>query len=123
MTRNRQSAKKAGTSFERAVADYLALHVDDRIDRRVKTGAKDRGDIAGVRTQDGQRLVIECKNVNHLALPQWTREAEQERINDTALAGIVIHKRHGKTAPNMQWVTMTLDQLVAILTGNNNHRN
>ena len=38
MSRTRQSAKKAGSSFERLVADYLRDHVDDRIDRRPKTG-------------------------------------------------------------------------------------
>lgn len=41
MTRSRASAKTAGSRFERAVADYLAEHVDDRIDRRAKTGAKE----------------------------------------------------------------------------------
>lgn len=37
--RSRASAKSAGARFERHIADYLAAHVDDRIDRRVKTGA------------------------------------------------------------------------------------
>ncbi|MDD7465507.1 MAG: hypothetical protein PUK59_04650 [Actinomycetaceae bacterium] len=123
MARNRQSAKKAGTSFERTIADYLATHVDDRIDRRTKTGALDKGDIANVRTRHGERLVLECKNVSHLALPEWTREAETERRNDGALAGIVIHKRHGKSAPGEQWVSMTLDNFVALLTGNRDHIN
>ena len=61
MTRNRSSAKAAGSRFERSIADGLAQALnDDRIDRRVKTGAKDRGDIGGVRIH-GQRLVIEAK--------------------------------------------------------------
>lgn len=47
--RNHRSAKKAGTRFERSVADYLAATLDDRIDRRVKAGNKDCGDIGGVR--------------------------------------------------------------------------
>ena len=34
MTRNRKSAKAAGARFERDIADFLAAHVDDRIDRR-----------------------------------------------------------------------------------------
>jgi hypothetical protein len=33
MARNRQSAKAAGSRFEREVADYLADMLDDRIDR------------------------------------------------------------------------------------------
>ena len=116
MTRNRASAKKAGTTFERQVADYLAQHVDDRIDRRAKTGSKDRGDIAGVRIW-GQRLVLECKNPPRLNLAGWMNQAETERGNDDALAGLIIHKRHGKANPADQWVTTTLRELAAMLNG------
>lgn len=111
--------RQKGSTFERTIADYLAAEVDDRIDRRVKTGAKDRGDIGGVRLH-GQRVVIECKNVKTMALPQWTREAQIEAGNDDALVGIVVHKRHGKTKPAEQWVSMTVADLVAILTGQQN---
>ena len=38
MSRTRASAKAAGTRFETDVAKYLAEHVDDRIERRAKTG-------------------------------------------------------------------------------------
>ena len=116
MTRNRASAKKAGTTFERQVADYLAQHVDDRIDRRAKTGSKDRGDIAGVRIW-GQRLVLECKNPPRLNLAGWMNQAETERGNDDALAGLIIHKRHGNNQPGDQWVTTTLRELAAMLNG------
>lgn len=108
--------RQKGSTFERLIADYLAAEVDDRIDRRVKTGNKDRGDIGGVRIQ-GQRLVIECKNVKTMALPQWTREAAVEAGNDDALTGVVIHKRHGSNKPGEQWVTMTVTDLIALLTG------
>lgn len=120
MTRNRASAKKAGTDFERKVADYLALHVDDRIDRRVKNGSKDRGDIAGLRHM-GHRVVLECKNTAKIALGGWATEAEAERGNDDALAGLIIHKRVGKGRPEDQWVTLTLGELVALLTGTRDH--
>lgn len=102
------------------VADYLAEHVDDRIDRRVKTGAKDRGDIAGVRHM-GARVVIECKNTAKTSLGGWAAEAEAERVNDDALAGLVVHKRHGKGQAEDQWVTLTLGDLVALLTGTRTH--
>lgn len=114
--RNRQSAKKAGTTFERQVADYLAQHVDDRIDRRAKTGSKDRGDITGLRHL-GERIVIECKNTSRLALADWMKQAEIERGNDDALAGLIVHKRHGKANPADQWVTTTLRELTALLNG------
>lgn len=116
MTRSRSSAKAAGTRFERSIADSLAEHVDDRIDRRVKTGAKDRGDIAGIRHL-GERVVIECKDVAKLNLSGWVNEAEVERGNDDALAGVVVHKRRGTADPLDQYVTCTVRDLVALLTG------
>ena len=122
VSRSRASAKKAGSSFERSTADYLAAVVDDRIDRRVKNGAKDRGDIGGVRIH-GQRIVLECKNTAKTNLGSWAIEAEIERGNDDALAGVVIHKRHGKGKPEDQWVTLTLADFAAILTGNRDHIN
>lgn len=115
--RSRASAKAAGARFERHIADYLRDHLDDRIDRRVKNGAKDRGDIGGVRTAGGGRVVLECKDSARTELAVWHREADLERGNDDAVAGLVIHKRHGVRDPGQQWVTMTVDDLVAILTG------
>ena len=122
MTRTRASAKKAGSSFERSTADYLAAVVDDRIDRRVKNGAKDRGDIGGVRIH-GQRVVLEVKNTAKTSLGPWAAETEIERGNDDALAGVIVHKRHGKGKPADQWVTLTLADFAALLTGNRDHIN
>lgn len=117
MSRTRASAKKAGSSFERMVADYLREHVDDRIDRRVKTGTKDRGDIGGIRAPHGGRVVIECKNTKTTALAGWMREAEIERGNDDATVALIAHKRHGNAKPGDQWITCTLREFVALLTG------
>lgn len=119
MTRTRQSAKAAGSWFERAVADWLAAELnDDRIDRRVKTGAKDRGDIAGVRAH-GQRVVVECKNTTRMDLAGWVDEAQVEAGNDDALVGVVVHHRRGRGKERMgeQYVTMTLADLVTLITG------
>ena len=117
MTRSRASAKQAGTRFETLVASYLAEHVDDRIERRTRQGVKDRGDVSGVRTPHGGRVVIESKNVTRTALAQWIGEAEVERGNDDALVGLVVAKRHGVGDPGSQYVHMTLRDLVALLTG------
>lgn len=105
-----------GSSFERLVADYLKAKGFPFADRRVKNGSKDKGDIGGVGTEAG-RLVLECKNTSKISLGVWAAEAEAERLNDEALAGVVIHKRHGKGKAEDQWVTMTLADLTAILTG------
>lgn len=120
MPRNRTSARAAGARFERLVADYLARHVDDRIDRRVKTGAADRGDIGGLRHM-GARITVECKDTARTDLAGWAAEAEVERGNDDALAGLVVHKRRGRVDPADQWVTCTLGELVALLTGTRDH--
>lgn len=116
MTRSRKSAKAAGTRFERSIADCLAEHVDDRIDRRVKNGSKDRGDIAGLRHMGG-RVVLECKDVSKLALGTWVNEADVERGNDDAIAGFVVHKRRGVGDPLEQYVTGTVRDLIALLVG------
>lgn len=114
MTRNRASAKAAGSRFERDIADYLAANVDDRIDRRVKTGSKDRGDLGGWRYA-GLRICAELKNVIKLSLGTWWAEAEIEKANDDADVALVIHKRHGKAAAADQWVTMPLGELIHLL--------
>ena len=117
MTRNRRSAKAAGTRTESLVASALAHHLDDdRIERRTRAGAKDRGDVGGVRIHD-RRLVIEVKDCARLDLPGWTPEAHAEAGHGDALAGVVVHKRRGTTDPLAQWVSMTLADLIALIGG------
>ena len=116
MTRSRQSAKAAGARFERQLADHLDARLPGRIDRQPRTGAKDKGDIAGVTTPDGRPIAVECKNVTRTQLAGWIHEAHTEADNLGAVAGIIIHKRQGRSAPACQWVTMTVEDLTAILT-------
>jgi hypothetical protein len=117
MTRSRRSAKTIGTATERHVANYLrdALN-DDRIDRRIKHGVKDRGDIAGIRIH-GQPLCIEVKDCARQDLPGWTNEAHIEAGNDDALTGVVIAKRRGTRDPGQYWVHMQVRDLIALITG------
>lgn len=118
MTRSRATAKAAGASFERLIADHLAAVLDDRIDRRVRGGAVDKGDIGGVRDRDGRRVVLECKDYGgRLQPPEWIREAHTERDNDGASVGVVVAKRRGTTNPGAQYVLMTVDDLVTLLSG------
>ena len=119
VTRNRASAKKAGALFERVVADYLAEQLDDdRIERRVRNGNKDRGDISGVRTLTGGRIVLECKDYGGIYhVGEWLREAEIERGNDDAVAGVVVAKRRGKSDPADAVVFMSLNDFVRLVGG------
>lgn len=121
--RSLATAKAAGAEFERVVADTLKHHLnDDGIDRQVKMGAKDLGDIRGVKLH-GQRIAIEVKNTSSSNLPQALREAEVERGNLDALAGVVVSKRHGigYTRPLEQLVSMTLGEFIALLTASREH--
>lgn len=114
--RTNASARSAGQKFERAIADCLARHIDDRIDIRPKNGAKDRGDIGGWRFA-GLRIVAELKNWTQPTLGAWWREVETERANDDAQVGFIIHKRHGKADPLDQWVTTTVRDQITLMTG------
>lgn len=117
MSRSRRSARSAGARFERQVADYLAEALDDeRVDRMVRRGADDRGDISGVRIH-GRPVTVECKNVTRLNLPEWVDEAHREAGNSDALVGVVVSKRHGVGDLGSQWVHMELRDLVSLITG------
>lgn len=114
MTRTRASAKAAGTRFESSIAAWLAHRLQAPIERRARTGAKDRGDIAGI-THGPHRVVIECKDTARVTLAGWITEAHTEALNDGALIGLVVHKRHGVTDPARQWVAMTVADLANLL--------
>ena len=114
MTRTRASAKQAGTKFETQIAAWLARRLQAPIERRAKTGRLDRGDLTGV-THGPHRVVVECKNTARITLAGWMAEAHLEALNDGALVGVVVHKRHGVTDPARQWVSMTVADLANLL--------
>lgn len=61
-----------GTRWETRLADFLRpMH--PRVERRVRTGRNDKGDIAGI---DG--WCIEAKACARLELAKWMDEAERE---------------------------------------------
>lgn len=122
MTRTLKTAKTAGSSFERSIADYLAKALDNPdIDRRIRYGQKDRGDIRGIKIHGWRKLVIECKNTTRLSLPEWINEAHIEAGNDDALCGIVVSKRNRVQDPARQWVHMELRDLISLITGEQQH--
>lgn len=117
MTRNRASARAAGTRMETLVARYLAEHLDDRIERRRLTGSRDRGDIAGVRCVAG-RVVVEVKDHGgRVLVGPWLEEARVEAGNDDAAVGVVVAKRRGRADAGDQIVLMSLRDLVLLLGG------
>lgn len=117
MSRQRQR----GTEFESAVVAYLReqLGEDGCIHRTAEAGANDVGDVYGV-FRAGQPVVIECKSYRkNEFLAGWLDEAERERGNADALAGVVVSKRRGIGSKNMgqQLVSMTLADFVALIAG------
>jgi hypothetical protein len=94
MPRSRASAKAAGSRFERVIADHLAAVIDDRIDRRVKTGAADKGDIGGLRVH-GQRVVLELKDYGGQIKAGPVADGGRDRAGQRRGAG----RRGGREAP------------------------
>lgn len=115
-----RTARQAGAAMESRTVNYLRWALDDdRIERRHLSGAKDRGDIAGVRYR-GHRIVIECKNTATMNVAQHLREAETERGNDDALIGVVVQKRprigiETREGQGRQLVMMTLESFALML--------
>ena len=108
-----------GSCFEQYTVDYLVSTLgDERIERRVKHGSNDRGDISGLYIR-GMRTVIECKCCKRQELAAWLDEAEEERANDDAELAIVVHKRKGCGSKKFggNYVTMSLETLVSIIAG------
>lgn len=99
------------------MADYLRDATGLDIDRQVKTGSKDRGDLRGVVVHTGGRVAVECKNTAKPVIGIALREVEVERLNLEAVAGVVIAKRHGKGQPEDQLVIMRAQDFAAILRG------
>lgn len=117
MTRSRKTAKDAGTRFASHAAAWLADRLGDgQIERRATTGALDRGDITGLTTRDGKRVVAEVKDYGgRYLVGEWLREARTEARNDHAAVGCVIAKRRGTTDPADQVVFMELRDLAVLL--------
>jgi hypothetical protein len=117
--RSRLSARRAGSSFEQTIATFLNQRLNmNWIERRVKNGRNDRGDIGGVRTVFGSKVVIETKDYGgEIHAATWLREAEVEAGNDDARIAVVIAKRRGISAPGEQYAILTVEHLARLLLG------
>lgn len=103
--------------MERKTADAIKANGYPYADRQVKTGSKDKGDVANFFTLNDERIVLECKDVVATDLSGWVKEADEERINADAIAGFAVHKRRGVGDPLAQYVTGTLRDLIAVASG------
>lgn len=98
-------SKAKGTSAETAIVNYLNSLGDKHI-RAVRMplhGTKDEGDIDIYPIP----IAIEVKNHATSKLAEWVDEVEEEKINKSAIWGVVWHKRARKSSPSQWYVTMT----------------
>jgi hypothetical protein len=117
LPRTMASARSAGSRFERQVADYLSKVLGDSdIDRQIKMGRKDVGDVRGVYFR-GSRVVVECKNHKRMSLSEWIGEAEKEAGNADTEYSVIVHKRRQFGGASDQYVTMTLKTFAAFIAG------
>lgn len=117
--RTRRSARQAGSSFEQQIASWLAERLgNDFIERRTKNGRNDRGDLSGIKTIRGGRVVCELKNYGgEYKVKPWLDEAALEAGNDDAPIGVVIAKKRGTTDPANQVVFMDVETFARLLEG------
>lgn len=99
---SKQRAK--GTRGENAVVEALIAAGYVHAERRSLAGVNDKGDITGI-----PGWVIEVKYHDSYAgkLAGWVEEAEVERQNAKAFAGVVWHRRKGKGSAADWFVTMS----------------
>lgn len=103
-------SKAKGRQWEAALCQYLINEGFPNVERRRLNGVMDRGDIAGF-----PGLVIEAKHEKSYKLPEWVREAEQERDNDGAEIGVVWARQNGKPDPGDGFVIMSGRQFLELL--------
>lgn len=112
------AAKQKGTKFETSIVNWLRDRLGDlSIERRTLNGSRDRGDISGISTIRGYRVVIECKAQARHSLAEWLEEARVEAGNDDAALGVVIFKKRGTANPAEQYVLMDAESFAILLEG------
>ena len=101
MTRNRRSARQAGTRWETAIVGYLRDQGWPHAERRARTGAHDQGDITGV-----VGVCIEAKDTARFEPARFLTEAQTEAVNAKAGIGAAWIKRRGKSSPGDGYVLL-----------------
>lgn len=104
--------KRKGTATETAVTNYLRSHGYPHAERRVQSGALDRGDI---NLGSGASVVIECKDTKADSWGAHLTETLKEQVNAGADLGMLVRKRARKSDPAEWYCVMTLEQAAKLL--------
>lgn len=92
-----------GSMWERAICNELKENGWPHVDRIVKHGVNDIGDI---RLYSGCPVVIEAKNEARTSFSTYLKEVEVEVANANAEFGVAWVKRRGKATPGDAYVVM-----------------
>ena len=108
--------KRKGADYEIDVQDWLRTHGFPFAERRRLQGVLDKGDMGGIVDACNMRWVIECKNVNKVALAEFTQEAVVEMINDNAHFNAVFIRRRGTTDVGKSYVVIDAKTFTTLLS-------
>jgi len=103
--------KQKGSRAEREVADYL-LSLGIPCERIPAGASADRGDLW---VPIIEFPTIDVKNHAALDLASWVDRAVEQSQNAGRVAGVVWHKRRGKTSPADWYVTTTGHNFLKLL--------
>lgn len=103
--------KRKGAAAERAVAEYL-LSLGLPCERIPAGATADRGDLW---VPVIEFPTIDVKDRKTLELGAWVERAAEQAKNGGRCAGVVWHKRRGKTNPAEWFVTTSGEQFVRML--------
>jgi Holliday junction resolvase len=103
--------KRKGSLAERQVADYL-LSLGIPCERIPAGASADRGDLW---VPVIEFPTIDVKNHATLALAEWVDRANEQAHNAGRVAGVVWHKRRGKTSPADWYVTTSGHNFLKLL--------
>jgi hypothetical protein len=103
-------ARRKGSTFERAIVDYLRTHGFPFAERTYGAGRPDdKGDIDGI-----AGWVLEAKNHKTIDLARWADEAAKEAQTCRSHLWAVIAKRRNRPVSD-SYVVMSLEQFARLL--------
>ena len=108
-------AKAKGSLAERQVADYL-INAGIPCERIPAGATHDRGDLW---VPLANFPSIDVKNQKQMTLAGWVDWAGEQAHNAARTAGVVWHKRAGKSSPGDWYVTCSGSSFVALMRKGN----
>jgi hypothetical protein len=115
------AARAKGNLFENCLLPLLKQHypVVQRIGLPgTRAGSNGLGDY---KLFPEERFVLEAKNHARLDLGSWHKQVSADALTAAKtwgrerVAAVIVHKRHGTTKPEEQWVTMSMGDFLFLV--------